>query len=51
MNTYTACLSIVQRKSYKSVEDMSFKLNIFYLNDQITQVQYDELIGLLSTDN
>lgn len=51
MNTYTACLSLIQRERYKSVEDMSFKLNIFFLNDQLSQTQYDELMGLLNADN
>lgn len=50
MNTYTACLSIIQRKRYKTVEDMSFKLNIFLLNDQLSQEQYDELIGILNAE-
>lgn len=48
MNTYTACLSLIQRKQYKSKEDMAFKLNIFLLNDQITQVQYEEMMGILN---
>lgn len=48
MNTYTACLLLIQRKSYKSAEDMAFKLNVFFLNDQLTQTQYDELMGLLN---
>lgn len=50
MNTYTACLLIIQNKRYKSVEDMAFKLNIFLLNDQLTQAQYDELMGLLNAE-
>ncbi|MER2010693.1 MAG: hypothetical protein ABS939_25065 [Psychrobacillus sp.] len=48
MNTYTACLSLIQRKRYTSKEDMAFKLNVFFLNDQLTQAQYDELISLLN---
>lgn len=48
MNTYTACLSLIQRKRYKDKEDMAFKLNIFFLNDQLTQTQYDELMELLN---
>lgn len=50
MNTYTACLSIIQRKAYKSEEDISFKLSIFLLNDQLTQEQYNELMGKLPKD-
>ena len=49
MNTYTACLLLVQRKAYKSKEDISFKLNIFLLNDQITEIQYNELISLVNS--
>ena len=48
MNTYTACLLLIQRKAYKSKEDISFKLNIFLLNDQLTEIQYNELMALVN---
>ncbi|WP_341323339.1 hypothetical protein NSQ62_07665 [Solibacillus sp. FSL H8-0523] len=48
MNTYGACLLLIQRKSYKSKEDISFKLNIFLLNDQLNEIQYNELMALVN---
>lgn len=45
--TYKACKSQIERKSYVSKEDLQQKLDIFLVNDRITQDQYTELIGLL----
>lgn len=49
MNTYTLCLGMVTRKSYKSTEDMNFKLDVFFAGDRITEAQYNELVTILAT--
>lgn len=49
MNTYTLCKRVIENKTYKSKEDMLFKLDVFLLNDRIDQAQYDELTALLSS--
>lgn len=41
--TYRACKSMVDRQSYVSKEDMQTKLDIFLLNNRLTQAEYDEL--------
>ena len=46
--TYTACKSMITRKSYTSIEDMQQKLDVFLLNDRITQEQYEELTAMLN---
>lgn len=45
--TYRACKSMINRKSYISKEDMRNKLDIFLLNNRITEEEYNELTGLL----
>lgn len=39
---------MIDRKSYANEEDMQTKLDIFLLNDRLTQSEYDELTGQLS---
>ena len=41
--TYKACKTLIDRKSYVSVEDMQTKLDIFLLNNRLTQNEYNEL--------
>lgn len=41
--TYKACKSMIERQSYVSKEDMQTKLDIFLLNNRLTQAEYDEL--------
>lgn len=41
--TYRACKSMIDRQSYESKEDMQTKLDIFLLNNRVTQTEYDEL--------
>lgn len=48
MTTYTLCKTIIERKTYKSKEDMMLKLDVFLLNDRISQSQYNELVELLN---
>lgn len=41
--TYRACKSLIDRKAYISKEDMQFKLDIFLLNNRVSQDEYNEL--------
>lgn len=45
--TYRACQILIENGKYNSKEDMQTKLDIFLLNDRITQDEYNELIDLL----
>lgn len=47
--TYLYCKKIIENKSYISKEDMQNKLDIFFLNNRITDPQYNELSELLAT--
>ena len=38
----------IERGNYTSKEDIAEKIAILYANDQLTQAQYEELIGMLS---
>ncbi len=44
--TYTVCKRLIENGNYER-EDMLTKLDIFLLNDRITQEQYSELAGLM----
>jgi hypothetical protein len=46
--TYAYCKKIIENKSYSTKEDMTIKLDVFLLNNRITQEQYSELIGILN---
>ncbi len=46
--TYTYCKKVIANKTYGTVEDMRIKLDVFLLNDRITQEQYNELTGMLT---
>lgn len=48
--TYRACKSLIDRKAYVSVEDMQTKLDIFLLNDRLSQDEYNELTTALNAD-
>ena len=45
--TYKVCKRLIQNGNYEK-EDMLIKLDVFLLNDRITQEQYNELIGLIN---
>ena len=45
--TYNVCKRVIQGGNYEK-EDMTLKLDIFLLNDRITQEQYNELVGLMN---
>jgi len=48
MSTYTLCKTVIERKTYKSKEEMMTKLDVFLLNDRISQSQYNELVELIN---
>jgi len=49
--TYKICKRLIENTNYKSQEekdDMQVKLDVFLLNNRITQEEYEELVGLLA---
>ena len=48
MTTYTLCKKVIENHAYTSKEDMLIKLDVFLLNNRITQDQYNELVNLLN---
>lgn len=46
--TYTYCKKVIKNGNYGTKEDMMIKLDVFLLNNRITQDQYNELISLLN---
>lgn len=44
MSTYILCKKVIENKTYGSKEEMIFKLDVFLLNNRITQENYNELI-------
>ena len=47
--TYKVCKRLIQNGNYEK-EDMLIKLDVFLLNDRITQEEYNELVNLLNED-
>lgn len=47
MTTYTLCKKVIENKTYGTKEEMLLKLDVFLLNNRITQEQYNELVDLL----
>lgn len=45
--TYRNCKKIIENGRYEK-EDMTNKLDVFLLNNRITEAEYTELIGLLN---
>lgn len=45
--TYTLCKKIIQNGNYDK-DDMMNKLDVFLLNNRITDAQYNELVALMS---
>ena len=46
--TYKAAKSSIERKSYKSKEDMQTMLDVFLINNRLSQDEYNELTGVLT---
>ena len=47
--TYIFCKKVIQNGTYGTREDMMIKLDVFLLNNRITQEQYNELVGMLAS--
>lgn len=45
--TYTFCKKVIMNGNYGTKEDMMIKLDVFLLNNRITQDQYNELVEML----
>lgn len=48
--TYVYCKKIIERGNYDK-DDMLMKLDVFLLNNRITQDQYTELTKLINGEN
>ena len=46
--TYKLCKKIIENKTYKNKEDMLDKLDVFLLNNRITDAQYNELVKMIN---
>ena len=46
--TYNLCKKLIENNRYGSKEDMIIKLDVFLLNNRITDMQYNELINLFN---
>lgn len=49
--TYSFCKKVIENKTYTTIEEMQTKLDVFLLNNRISQTQYEELTALLNTSN
>lgn len=47
--TYKLCLTIINKETYGTKEEMKEKLDVFLLNNRITEDEYNELIKLLNS--
>lgn len=45
--TYIYCKRVIQNGTYGTKEEMQIKLDVFLLNNRITQENYDELTAML----
>lgn len=46
--TYLFCKKVIENGTYGTKDDMQIKLDVFFLNNRITQEQYNELTDLLN---
>jgi len=46
--TYIFCKRVIENGTYGTKEEMLVKLDVFLLNNRITQEQYNELVDLLN---
>lgn len=49
MTTYTLCKTVIDHGTYASKEDMQFKLDVFLLNNRISENEYNELVDMLNS--
>ena len=47
--TYKLCVKAINNGTYGTKEEMMIKLDVFLLNNRITQEQYNELVALLES--
>lgn len=47
--TYIFCKKIIQNGTYGTKEEMQLKFDVFFLNNRLTQEEYEELTNLLAT--
>lgn len=45
--TYKLCLTVINKNTYGTKEEMLEKLDVFLLNNRINQSEYNELAALL----
>lgn len=48
--TYIFCKKVIENGTYSTKEDMLIKLDVFLLNNRITQDEYNELVGMLPVE-
>ena len=49
MTTYTLCKKVIQNETYGTKEEMMLKLDVFLLNNRITEENYNELVEFLNS--
>ena len=47
--TYIFCKKVIQNGTYGTKEEIQLKLDVFLLNNRLTQEEYEELTNLLAT--
>ncbi len=47
--TYKLCLKVINKGTYGTKEEMEEKLDVFLLNNRITEDEYNKLIKLLNS--
>ena len=47
--TYKLCVTVNNKGTYGTKEEMKNKLDVFLLNNRITQEEYNELINILNS--
>lgn len=45
--TYNLCKTVINKGTYGTKEEMCVKLDVFLLNNRVTQKEYNELVNLL----
>lgn len=45
--TYQLCKKVIENGVYGTKEEIQLKLDVFLLNNRITQAEYEELTGIL----
>jgi len=50
MTTYTLCKRVIERKTYKSIEDMQNILDVFFAGGRLNTPEYEELTDLLNAE-